>query len=174
MPRRSGQFLAASNGVDITSDSTIGGPTVEDDLDALDAVDALKAPLASPTFTGTPAAPTAAVGTSTTQLATTAFAMQAVGLVVEVASDAAAAILNTTALLYLAETTTGDKVITLTSSRPNQELKIKLAAASGGKYTLPVTGGDLTLDAANEAPIIFRNAAGDAWLVFDLGGATIV
>lgn len=32
-----------------------------------------KAPLASPTFTGTPAAPTASVGTSSTQLATTAF-----------------------------------------------------------------------------------------------------
>ena len=33
------------------------------------------APLASPTFTGTPAAPTAAAGTNTTQLATTAFVM---------------------------------------------------------------------------------------------------
>lgn len=33
----------------------------------------LKAPLASPTLTGTPAAPTAAGGTSTTQIATTAF-----------------------------------------------------------------------------------------------------
>jgi len=33
----------------------------------------LKAPLASPTFTGTPAAPTATPGTNTTQLATTAF-----------------------------------------------------------------------------------------------------
>jgi hypothetical protein len=32
-----------------------------------------KAPLASPTFTGTPAAPTAAGGTNTTQIATTAF-----------------------------------------------------------------------------------------------------
>jgi hypothetical protein len=32
-----------------------------------------KAPLASPTLTGTPAAPTAAAGTSTTQIATTAF-----------------------------------------------------------------------------------------------------
>ena len=32
-----------------------------------------KAPLASPTFTGTPAAPTATAGTNTTQLATTAF-----------------------------------------------------------------------------------------------------
>lgn len=34
-----------------------------------------KAPLASPTFTGTPAAPTAAAGTNTTQVATTAFAV---------------------------------------------------------------------------------------------------
>lgn len=34
---------------------------------------ALKSPLASPTFTGTPAAPTATAGTNTTQLATTAF-----------------------------------------------------------------------------------------------------
>lgn len=35
--------------------------------------DNTKAPVASPTFTGTPAAPTAVVGTNTTQLATTAF-----------------------------------------------------------------------------------------------------
>jgi hypothetical protein len=34
----------------------------------------LKAALLSPTFTGTPAAPTASAGTSTTQIATTAFA----------------------------------------------------------------------------------------------------
>lgn len=33
------------------------------------------APLASPTFTGTPAAPTAAAGTNTTQIATTAFVL---------------------------------------------------------------------------------------------------
>lgn len=39
----------------------------------VDDADALKAPLASPTFTGTPAAPTAAAGTNTTQIATTAF-----------------------------------------------------------------------------------------------------
>jgi len=39
----------------------------------------LKANLASPTFTGTPAAPTASNGTNTTQLATTAFVQTAVG-----------------------------------------------------------------------------------------------
>jgi hypothetical protein len=36
---------------------------------------ALKSPLASPTFTGTPAAPTAAVNTNTTQIATTEFVL---------------------------------------------------------------------------------------------------
>jgi hypothetical protein len=38
-----------------------------------------KAPLASPTFTGTPAAPTAAADTNTTQLATTAFVVGQAG-----------------------------------------------------------------------------------------------
>src|SRR4029077_7463449 len=39
----------------------------------VDSADALKAPLASPTLTGTPTAPTAATATNTTQIATTAF-----------------------------------------------------------------------------------------------------
>lgn len=38
--------------------------------------DTTRAPVASPTFTGTPAAPTAGTGTSTTQIATTAFVQQ--------------------------------------------------------------------------------------------------
>ena len=40
--------------------------------------DTSRAPLASPTFTGTPAAPTASAGTNTTQIATTAFVKTAV------------------------------------------------------------------------------------------------
>jgi len=39
----------------------------------LDIIDSLVAPKASPAFTGTPTAPTAAVGTDSTQIATTAF-----------------------------------------------------------------------------------------------------
>lgn len=41
----------------------------------------LKAPLASPTFTGTPKAPTAAAGTNNTQIATTAFVANAVAAI---------------------------------------------------------------------------------------------
>lgn len=40
-----------------------------------------KAPLASPTFTGTPAAPTATTGTSSTQVATTAFVASSIASV---------------------------------------------------------------------------------------------
>lgn len=49
----------------------------EDGLAALVTALALKAPLASPALTGTPSAPTAAPGTNTTQLATTAFSIDA-------------------------------------------------------------------------------------------------
>ncbi|QYM92810.1 phage tail-collar fiber domain-containing protein [Dickeya zeae] len=45
------------------------------------------APIESPTFTGTPAAPTAVAGTSTTQLATTAFVADAVAHAVGLLSD---------------------------------------------------------------------------------------
>jgi len=51
---------------------------VEAILEAMD----LKAPLANPTLTGTPKGPTAPVGTSTTQLATTAFVQAAVAALV--------------------------------------------------------------------------------------------
>ena len=48
----------------------------------------LKANIASPTFTGTPAAPTATAGTNTTQLATTAFVTAAVAAVIDSAPGA--------------------------------------------------------------------------------------
>jgi hypothetical protein len=61
----------------IKADSLVhdnGGSDVEVTISSL----AAKAGLASPTFTGTPAAPTASAGTNTTQIATTAFVTDAV------------------------------------------------------------------------------------------------
>lgn len=55
---------------------------------AIDGFLALKADLASPTFTGTPAAPTATAGTNTTQVATTAFVTAAVAPKAPLASPA--------------------------------------------------------------------------------------
>lgn len=62
---------------------------------ALESIDAdvaalllTKAALASPTFTGTPAAPTAAGGTNTTQIATTAFVAAAIATLIDSAPNA--------------------------------------------------------------------------------------
>lgn len=60
----------------------VKGTEIDDELVAISGAIASKADKASPTFTGTPAAPTASSGTSTTQIATTAFAMGAASLVV--------------------------------------------------------------------------------------------
>ena len=59
----------------------VKGTEIDTEFNNIATAVATKADLVSPTFTGTPAAPTAASGTSTTQLATTAFvqvALQAV------------------------------------------------------------------------------------------------
>lgn len=53
-------------------------PNITGPVTATQAVINGAAPLASPTFTGTPAAPTASAGTNTTQIATTAFVTDAV------------------------------------------------------------------------------------------------
>lgn len=55
---------------------------VQSDISGLVAALAAKAPLASPTFTGVPLGPTAAPGTNTTQLATTAFTQAAIAALV--------------------------------------------------------------------------------------------
>ena len=58
--------------------AAIGTSTLLARQDHVHPTDTSRAPLASPTFTGTPAAPTAAAGTNTTQLATTAFVTAAI------------------------------------------------------------------------------------------------
>jgi hypothetical protein len=55
--------------------------TLQVDVDAVEASNALKANIASPTFTGDPKAPTPSVGDNDTSVATTAFVTQAVGAV---------------------------------------------------------------------------------------------
>lgn len=87
------------------------------------------APLASPTFTGTPAAPTASVGTNTTQIATTAF--------VQGQYAAPPAIGNTTAntgaftTLAASSTVSGTGFSTYLASPP----AIGGTAANSGKFT---------------------------------------
>jgi hypothetical protein len=79
----SGTTIVKSNAV---ASGTITLPAATDTLVGLATTDTLtNKTLTSPTLTGTPTAPTAAQGTNTTQIATTAFAIQA-------ANDAAVAL----------------------------------------------------------------------------------
>jgi hypothetical protein len=60
------------------SGKIVKGTELDDEFNAIASAVSSKADTASPTFTGTPAAPTASSGTNTTQLATTAFVTAAV------------------------------------------------------------------------------------------------
>jgi len=91
----------------------------------VDNADALKANLASPVFTGAPSAPTATAGTSTTQLATTAF------------------VDNNYVTLTTAQTFSGNKTISgLTKfNRPSGSDSFVQQVAGVDKYAIGVAAG---------------------------------
>jgi hypothetical protein len=68
------------------SGKIVKGTEIDSEFNAIASAISSKADTASPTFTGTPAAPTAASGTNTTQLATTAFVTAALQAVYPVGS----------------------------------------------------------------------------------------
>ena len=74
-------FVHAAVTASTTGVASWNGRTGAVTLTTADVTGAGGAPIASPTFTGIAAAPTAVVGTSTTQLATTAFVQAALGTV---------------------------------------------------------------------------------------------
>lgn len=68
-----GQLNSTSTSVNMDGTQAAGTSLLIARADHTHPTDTSRAPLASPTFTGTPAAPTATAGTNTTQIATTAF-----------------------------------------------------------------------------------------------------
>lgn len=64
----------------------VKGTEIDNEFNSVAGAISSKADIASPTFTGTPAAPTASTGTNTTQLATTAFVTAALSAVYPVGS----------------------------------------------------------------------------------------
>lgn len=127
----------AENWLDITSQGNVVSVNGQDgvvtlslsDFPDIQAALAGKANLASPSFSGTPKAPTAAAGTNTTQLATTAFVTAAVAPKANLASPA----FTGTPTVPTAATATSNTQAASTSF-------VKNVAAS----YLPLTGGTLT------------------------------
>lgn len=138
---------------------------------------AAKAPLASPTLTGTPTAPTAAVGTSTTQLATTAFVLangDKLGLTPvgpKTANYTAAA-----GELVKCDSSGGGFTVTLpTTPADKSVVAIKQISATvstvtiqcGGSAVFSRVGGatSATLLVIGQGSLIQYQATGDLWLV---------
>ena len=87
-------FVTASNTAQLATvtplmngTAAIGASTLVARQDHVHPIDTSRAPLASPTFTGTPTAPTAAAGTNTTQIATTAFVVALNAVTVKITGD---------------------------------------------------------------------------------------
>ena len=68
------------------SNKIVKGTEIDNEFNSISGAISSKADIASPTFTGTPAAPTATAGSSTTQLATTAFVTAALSAIYPVGS----------------------------------------------------------------------------------------
>ena len=146
----------------IKSDSIIhdnGGSDVEVTVASI----AAKASLASPTFTGTPAAPTAASGTNTTQIATTAFVTAAVP---DISGKANTSDIGTTIQAFDADTAKTDvaqtytagqrgEITTLTSS--SGSVAIDFSLSNNFKLTLSeaVTGITASNATAGQSGSIF-------------------
>jgi hypothetical protein len=68
------------------SNKIVKGTEIDNEFNSISGAISSKADIASPTFTGTPAAPTATAGSNTTQIATTAFVTAALAAVYPVGS----------------------------------------------------------------------------------------
>ena len=121
---------------------------------------ATKAPVVSPTFTGTPSAPTASAGTNTTQLATTAFVTQA---------QTAAASATETRLAAKVDAVAGSGAITAstvsTGSPSVKTVTISLNDASttvsGAMPAADKTKLDAATAQATASTLVMRDAGGN-------------
>lgn len=140
----------------------LGGASAAAQLAALGAAAAAdlaaKAPIASPTFTGTPAAPTATVDTNTTQLATTA-------MVLAQAASATPVIDGTAAVGVSTRFARGDHVHPTDTTRASR-------APAGATYTPAAGAQTVALDVtATNMHVVVEHADGTA-ITFTVTGAT--
>lgn len=122
----------------------------------------LKAALASPTFTGTPAAPTAAATVSTTQLATTAFAQSLAGPNRTSAGSVSGAQswnVSSAPQAIWAATLTGNVTLTISNTIGGGVYTLELTQDATGGRTVTLAGVTLgntfpTLSAASKLDVV--------------------
>lgn len=131
---------ARASGVEDNFDQVEGG------FDLVEADMALKAPLASPAFTGTPSAPTPAVGDNSTRIATTASVLAEVALGIATASaNGAAQVAAATAQANIATTQAGIATTQATNAATSASAAATAAATA---VNSPGTSGTSTTSIA--------------------------
>lgn len=133
--------------------------------------DTTRAPLASPTFTGTPAAPTAAVSTNTTQLATTAFVIGQASSTTPTMDSAAAVGTGTTFAradhVHPSDTSRIANALVTTKG----DLIVATAASTPARVGVGADGLALIADSASTAGVKWGAVASDPFIgSFLLGG----
>lgn len=98
------------------ANKVVRGTEIDDELTAIASAISSKADSNSPTLTGTPLAPTAASGTNTTQIATTAFVKDAVDTSVSSERSSTATLTNKTLTSPVISTITNTGTVTLPTS----------------------------------------------------------
>lgn len=138
----------------------------------------LRAKIASPTFTGTPAAPTAAAATNTTQLATTAFVTTAVSTGQLVTVDAQTTSYTLTIGDYGRAVEVTSASATTVTIPPNSSVAfpvgtiIEIAQLGAGQVTIAAgsgvamhSAGTLVHTRVQYSSVSIRKQATDTWLL---------
>jgi len=110
----------------------VKGTEIDDEFNAISSAISSKADTASPTFTGTPAAPTATTGSNTTQIATTAF--------VQTALSAA----FTTGMIMLwsgSSSSIPSGWLLCDGNNDTPDLRNRFVVGAGSTYSVDATGG---------------------------------
>lgn len=127
--------------------------------------------LASPTFTGSPLAPTAARGTDTTQVATTEFVQRSAGKILGANSfDHSGAALESTSSTSLAELTTTQR-ITFTLETGGGDVWVEAFCNGRNSSALANVQIGIDVDAGATQVIINRTTCSTASVAYSLGGA---
>jgi hypothetical protein len=130
-----------ADGTIVNADINASAAIAQSKIDGLSTSFSAKANLASPTFTGTPSAPTAAPGTDTTQVATTAF--------VKAAADAATAAAQATANALTTDDVAEGTAQYFTDARAKSSAASLLTGATLTNITITGSGSGLVITAEN-------------------------
>jgi len=146
----------------------VKGTEIDTEFTAIASAISSKADSNSPTFTGTPTAPTASAGTNTTQLATTAFVQAAGGRIIQTVSSTSTTVFSTTSTSFVSTGHTATITPTSTSSKILCLVTSELAQASTNLNTHMTLFRDSTnlagsgnafCDVLSSAGNIYANAA---------------